>query len=212
MGIRARNPTSHTTRLSQIKYCELAWNLPSCDAVEAKSVSISLRVVKTIIFGVAVSCSLMALAGCSRQALPKPIVSGVNQNDSEKALAQRYGCPVLGCPKSDCYSIQIQQMLATSNRFVAEGWLLDVAESHGSVEAVFDLPIMAGVGNKCIARLECPTNLVATLTSVQREGWCFVFDAGENSQDLIPSKDNDEPFAVESLLTIKGKLIDAVIW
>jgi hypothetical protein len=182
--------------------------------VKAKSVSISLRLSKAILLDVAVLFLLLALAGCSRQTLAKPRDPGAKQNDSKTSLAERYGCPVLEYPKSACpYSIQIQQMLATNKRFVAEGWLLDVAESHGSVEAVFDLPILAAEGNKCIARLECPTNLIAVLTSdVPMEGWCFVFDAGENSHDLIPSKDNDEPSSVESLLTIKGRLIDAVKW
>jgi hypothetical protein len=173
----------------------------------------------TVILGALALWALILLFGCSRKSERNQPNAVSKQKAPDEALAVRYECPILQSQldksngSNTAYSLQIQRVLGSNRRLVAEGSLLDVAERGGHAEAVFELISSMGSDNMCIARLQCPTNLISTLTTeVPPAWWTFVFDVGENHQELRFSKGSgmDDSPTVFSVLTIEGKLIEAV--
>jgi hypothetical protein len=176
------------------------------------------KIGKTIVvLSVASICALIVLFGFSSKSENHHLKVDSHQNALDEALARQYDCPILQAQvdkatgNRTAYTIHIQRVLGSNKRLVAEGALLDVVESNGQAEAVFELVLPIATEQCCITRLKCPTNLISTLTAdVPSTWWTFVFDVGENQQDLRFSKasEDDTPTAY-SVLTIEGKLIEA---
>ena len=164
---------------------------------------------------------LLPFGGCSPQSNRPPKEStrrDVLPEDRTFALARDNDCAVLSeqitklVGTNPVYSIDIQRVLATNKRIAATCYLIDLIQTREHPQAIFqidDLELGAWYGT-CVARLECPTNLIPTLASEQiLSEWAVAFELTSNGHDLQFSKgSNDNPYMkIWGVLTIEGKLL-----
>ena len=156
------------------------------------------------------NCSRQPNQGQASSAPPKKAL-----DERIAALANQSECPVLGeeihrmLGTNSQFAIHLQRVLNNNKRLAATGPLLDVVETGGKVEAIFEISEWQ-IDTMCIARLECPTNLIPKLTSIApNDLWGFVFEVRETQQSLnFSNSSKDEAVShVRIVLTIEGRLI-----
>jgi hypothetical protein len=139
----------------------------------------------------------------------------IPQDEQTAELARHHNCFLLSeevrklAGTNEIFSFVIQTALNSNKRLAANASLNDVVQSGERVEAIFELDTWTLWPRKCIAKLECPTNLTSAL-SKRGEEFCIVFEARENHNVLnfgIRANEDLEEVVSLSVVTIEGRLI-----
>ena len=158
------------------------------------------------------------MAGCSPQSNSPQEKSTRLPEERTVALARDYNCAILpqeirkSVGTNHVYSIHVQHVLNTNKRLTAVCDLIDLVQAGEHPQAIFqidDLELGPWSGT-CVARLQCPTNLIPTLTSdVILSEWAVAFEVTSNRHELQFSKGQQDDDSVEasSVLTIEGRLV-----
>jgi hypothetical protein len=167
-------------------------------------------------------CAFLALqglvSGCSHSQ-PDDIHHLKKTESPAVALARQHECVVLGeelkkaIGTNTVFSFHIQQVLRNNTRFAASASLMDLVQSGEHTEAVFEISIFdlaLWMSGTCVAKLECPTNLIPVLASNHTGYVCIAFESSQNRHALHftthPSGDDDH-VVLSSLITVEGRLI-----
>lgn len=150
-------------------------------------------------------------AGCSKQPDNKDQQTTNTYQDPVSTLAKQYGCPILNdevakvAGSNSLFSIHIQRALKSSSRFASDASLCDLVQEKDRVEAIFEIEHEDKM--ECVAKLECPTNLIPSFNS-QASEWAIVFEPTENHYTVNISQlvDGDDTTVVSGLI-VEGKLI-----
>lgn len=171
--------------------------------------------------------TLTLCAGCSRNTdAPKPTAFFEKiraRTEGAVSFAHENGCvllreeiqKVVGTNRFSVRSLDVQRVLDTHKHFVSTGRLVDVVQSGERVEAIFeisdlDLDVFLHQPSEVVSRLECPTNLIATLTTNGLGEVCFAFEVAHSTYTANfttrPAGDDDS-VVLSGIITITGKLI-----
>ncbi|MSU59426.1 MAG: hypothetical protein EXS35_14855 [Pedosphaera sp.] len=167
---------------------------------------------------------LMAFfVGCSPQSNESHETSSQRNASPEEqtvALARGYNCAVFGqeieksVGTNRVYSIDVQRVLGTNKQIAATCYLRDLVQSGEQAVAIFDVePLETLVlwSGKCVAELECPTNLIpAVVAGGTHLPWAVAFEIRNSRHELQFSKgvNGDDSAKVWSVVIIEGKLLD----
>jgi hypothetical protein len=165
---------------------------------------------------------IAVLGGCSPQSNESHETSSLRHASPEEqtvALARQYDCAVFGqeidksVGTNGVYSIDVQRVLRTNKRLAANCCLIDLVESGEQAEAIFDIEPFDTLilwSGKCVAKLECTTNLMPALVAGDTGStWTVAFEIRNSRHGLQSSKGvkDDDSGEVWSVLVIEGKLL-----
>lgn len=182
-------------------------------------------------FGTAVALcvTFLFLSACSRQSgksESQPTGKKDSWHDGVAPLARHYNCVVLEdeirslAGTNRTFSLDVQHALKPHKRLVARGFLLDMVQLEGSVEAGFELfyPAEAPFNAAYLLKLECPTNAVGLLLKERPDSdelLDIFFEVAAQSGGLRTrprSSEDADDGTLRSVIVIEGQLIDVQGW
>jgi hypothetical protein len=116
--------------------------------------------------------------------------------------------------------LDVQHSLKPHKRLVARGFLLDMVQSEGRLEAGFKLfcPADAPFSAAYLLKLECPTNAVGALLKERPDSFDLLdifFEVAAQSGGLRTRPENSdaaEDGTLRSVVVIEGRLIGVQGW